>query len=144
MSETIIAPNFKVCKFDETSNWREDIAKRAGKIYGVYFYDASRQTRCCEITPSYELHFIGSVIEGELDSEDEVWKDKLYNDIQEGDNFAELASYKHCHVIDALSKDDNKDCFGDHVHDEETYADEESYKELFEECIDDERCNPTF
>jgi hypothetical protein len=139
-----ITPKFKVCRIDETKNWREDIQKLAGgTIYGTYFYDASRQTFCCEITPSYELHFLGSVAGEGIDGFEQA--EKAHDELAEGDIHTELTSYVHCRAIDAMSKEDNQDFADDNwTPTSEEHEDEESYRELLDDCISDERGNPTF
>jgi hypothetical protein len=137
-----ITPKFKVCRIDETANWDKEITDVAGKVYGVYFYDASHQTFCCEITPSYELTFLESVAEN--CPNDELAREKLYDDIIEGDRFTESIAYKHCRFIDSLSEDDNKLAFKDWTPSEEEHEDKDSYCDLFVTCVEEERGNPTF
>lgn len=44
---------FAVIKIDETEYWREDIAKAARLIYGVYLVDLTEPTHCCELSTSF-------------------------------------------------------------------------------------------
>ena len=85
---------------DETEYWNEDIIQKADKIFGVYLYNPKEITHCCEITPSYELHFMGSFAQEypENESEHEI----LYDDIITGDMNTELVKYFHCKGIDKM------------------------------------------
>ncbi len=84
-------------KIDETQHWREDIAKKAGSILGIYLYDDSVEVNCCEITPSYELYFVQS--EFTEHDEDESKREVLFDEILEGDSGTELVKYMHCSAI---------------------------------------------
>lgn len=85
---------------EETENWAPDIVERAGRVFGVYLYNPDAATHCCELTPSYELEFVGSVAENLPD--DDSAREKLQDDIMEGDTSCEPISYIHCHSIDAM------------------------------------------
>jgi hypothetical protein len=87
--------NLKVVVLDETQYWREDIAKEAGKLFGVYLYDASRGVYACELTPSHELWFLYTTSENPL-------SDELYEAIVEGDSYTEPVSYMHCWRVKGL------------------------------------------
>lgn len=49
---------FIVVAIDETYGWREDIAKKAGKIEGVYLIDLTKPTCLCELSVSYYGTFL--------------------------------------------------------------------------------------
>lgn len=68
------------------------------KIRGVYLFDRSRQTRCCEITPSYYLmHLYDSVIYTDETPEDLIdTLDQLYGHCGGDDQ------YVHCHEIERI------------------------------------------
>jgi hypothetical protein len=135
-----VKPKFKVVKIDETKNWREDIVEKSGKIFGIYLYDESRQTRCCEITPSYEMHFLNSMSENHIEDEEE--REILFDEISEGDIHTERVSYFHVSSIDKLS---GKNVYSEGFEiDEEEYETEENYKTLVEDTIGEEMANPTF
>ena len=100
---TEIKPDIRILKLDESHNWDPEIVSRAGgKIFGVYLYDATVAVHCCEITPSYELNFIESQPHQLPDDEDE--REKLYDDIQEGDLHTEPVLYYHKPAIDRIEE----------------------------------------
>lgn len=90
----------KVLQLDETGYWAPSIAERAGKIIGVYLYHDDLHVHCCELTPSYELHFVGSFYTASNLEEDE-WE-KLDEEIREGNVDQELVTYMHCSRVDAM------------------------------------------
>jgi hypothetical protein len=90
----------KILKRDETEYWADDIVARAGRIFGVYAYDPSRKVHCCELTASYELHFIES--QAEKCPDDDHERERLDDEIREGDLYTEPVTYIHCHEIDKL------------------------------------------
>ena len=92
----------RVCLLEETENWNEEITKRAGKIFGVYLYNPDTRTHCCEITPSHELYFLHSVPENLPDDEDE--RERLLDDMDEGNLETERVSYMHCHTLKAMPR----------------------------------------
>lgn len=92
----------KVLQLDETGYWVPSIAERAGKIIGVYLYHNNLHVHCCELTPSYELHFVGSFYTAFNLEEDE--REKLDEEIREGNADQELVTYMHCSQIDAMPK----------------------------------------
>jgi hypothetical protein len=91
----------KIVLLDETEYWRKDIVSAAKKIFGVYYFDPNSVTHCCELTPSYELHFLQSVPQLLPDTTD--LKEELFDNIEEGDwNGRDAVSYFHCSNIDKL------------------------------------------
>ena len=79
-----------VIAIDETRYWSEDIVAKAGRLYGIYLYDANRHVYCCEITPSYELELIETVWTHNTQNE------RLQMDVLEGDAQNEKVCYYHC------------------------------------------------
>jgi hypothetical protein len=47
---------WKIVALDETMYWSEQIVARAGRLYGIYLFDANRHVYCCDTSPSYELY----------------------------------------------------------------------------------------
>ncbi len=99
----------KIVNLNDGDGWREDILKRAkGRILGKYAFCPDEVTHCCEITPSYELHFIEYFPENpEADGDEENMEE-----IEEGANLTMSESpiiYVHCHTIDALPEIDYLD-----------------------------------
>lgn len=93
--------NFKVIAINETHNWDPAIVQRAGgAIYGIYLYDALRAVNCCEITPSHELHLIGSQPASFI--EDECARESLHDDLMAGDAQGDDVSYFHCAAIERM------------------------------------------
>ena len=68
------------------------------KIVGIYFYDASSRTYCCESTPSYWLEYIGDSVYFRPDTPDEK-REELQEKYETcgGEN-----CYMHCSDIDRL------------------------------------------
>lgn len=99
-SEIAISPRYFVVKLIETDKWAPEIATKARCIFGVYLFDANRHVHCCEITPSYECHFVESQWDNpDLSARDADW---LNVDITEADTVTEPVRYFHCRQIDAL------------------------------------------
>ena len=102
-TNTEIKPDIRILKINESSHWTDDKLKAAcGVIFGVYMYDASKHVHCCEITPSYEMHFIESQSVRLPDDEEE--RERIYESLQEGDLHTEPVSYMHCRDIDRIEE----------------------------------------
>jgi len=100
-AEIQVKPRFALVKIDETEYWSPDIQEKVGRIFGVYIVDLSCRTFCCEVTPSYSLHFVESQWVAEI-SEDEIeaFQDEIYlHDDPQGSIY-----YFHCHTVDAFPK----------------------------------------
>ena len=97
-------PDWWLVKLDERKHWREDIQAKTTAIYGVYAFDRSEQTHCCEITPSYCLWFIAQdeVAREDL-SEDE--RSELNEAVLSGGAQTEPVSYYHVRDIERLMKE---------------------------------------
>jgi hypothetical protein len=54
---------FAVVVCDETEYWREDIAKKAGKIEGVYLVDLTKPTHLCELSVSFWAKHISNRVQ---------------------------------------------------------------------------------
>lgn len=69
-----VKPDWYCVAIDETQFWNMDPEDLpfVEKIYGVYVYDASTYTYCCEFTPSYWLEFIENSFVFTSDTPDEV------------------------------------------------------------------------
>lgn len=69
-----VKPNWYCVAIDETKFWNldpEDVPF-IKQIYGVYTYDASTYTYCCELTPSYWLNFIENSFVFNPDTPEEI------------------------------------------------------------------------
>jgi hypothetical protein len=96
-----IKPDLRIFKDDETIHWREDIQARAGRIFGVYLFDANRHVHCCELTPSYELHYVGPTWSGGTAQDDDRESERLFDDIMEGSRDSEPVTYRHTYTVRA-------------------------------------------
>lgn len=96
----------RILQLDETGYWVPNVTERAGKILGVYLYHDDIAVHCCELTPSYELHFVGSFYTNSNLSEDD--REKLEEEIMEGNAAGqEPVMYMHCSRVDAMPKFEN-------------------------------------
>jgi len=134
-------PNFKLAKFDETDGWDKDTKKIAKKIYGIYLYNENVVTHCCEITPSYEMHFLGSVTEEAPD--DDTEREDFLDEIDVADLNTDLISYFHCSTVNALADDCNI-AYSDYKPTKDEYEDELAYRELIDDLKSEYRGNPSF
>jgi len=98
-SEVQVKPKFALVKLDETAHWSADVQEKVGRIFGVYLVDLNSATHCCEITPSYELHFVESQWTNEI-PEDE--SERFHDLIEENDSPRNEIKYMHCHSVDAF------------------------------------------
>lgn len=89
-----------IAVIDQTQYWDEEFVKITGRMFGVYVFDKNRHVHCCEITPSYELHFVEDIWENrcEVADRDECEADSIDQEILMTDN--EPVSYYHTYVID--------------------------------------------
>jgi len=94
---------FRVVRFDDTEYFREDLQKKCGRIYEVYVYDDSAITCCCEVTPSYELNYVGVTWRDYPDDNDEYHS--LRNDLVSPDR--DVVRYIHCRLLDKKPDDIN-------------------------------------
>ena len=102
-TNTEIKPDIRIVKLDETGFWMDEwLVSHAGKIFGVYMYDASKQTHCCEVTPSYELHFIES--QPLAYQEDEAIREKMDEHLRDGDIETDPIRYTHVRDIERIAE----------------------------------------
>ena len=104
----------RILKLDETRHWRDDIRAVARTIFGVYLYDPGLRVHCCELTPSHELHYMGSVISGSpaYDALDEEAREAFYTTLMEGSNESESHSYMHVWRVRGLPELTRADALG--------------------------------
>lgn len=106
-------PDWRAVRFDETKYWDRKFLDEYGveKMYGVYLVDLSSVTYCCSITPSYEMNFVESVIEG--GPEDDERREALYDKVMLADTNSPLVSYMNCRNIENHIKNEkNQDKIG--------------------------------
>ena len=99
-----VAPAVHLVLIEETENWCDEIKAKAGRLFGVYLFDRNRRVHACEMTPSYELHFLKTIYTREFPDtpEGERERDALEMEIMLGDAGADPIRYFHTHVIDGL------------------------------------------
>lgn len=95
--EVEVRPRYSIVKLDETGNWSPDIAARAGKVFGVYLFDANNRA-CGKSTPEYECLFVESQFDA---APHDHW---LAVEISERDEQAEPVRYVPCDEIDPLPR----------------------------------------
>ena len=88
-----VKPCIRVAKIDETFHWIEPYPEVAGRIWGVYVYDANRVVHCCEVTGSYELHFVESQTMVRV-------SDDIQMEMLDGDRDTPAVMYLHCGSLD--------------------------------------------
>lgn len=64
-------PNLRLFKQDTTRYWSADMQARVKKFFDLYIFDALNHVHCCELTPSYEMNYVGPTWEGVKDENDE-------------------------------------------------------------------------
>lgn len=95
----------KILKMNETEMWffPDEFKPFIKAVYGAYIFNPNRKTYCCEMTPSFECHFIGSQVDlSEKTPEDVIEEIDSY--VREGDAHTEAVSYFHCHNIKGKCK----------------------------------------
>jgi|LakMenEpi03Aug12_release.lakeMendotaPanAssembly.Ray.scaffolds.fasta_scaffold1722534_1 hypothetical protein len=92
-------PEIYIVAIDATSNYSQQMVDEYGRIFDIYYFNINEVTHCCEITPSYCLEYVASYCEKQ--PEDELLREKMYDDLQEANLFSE-GGYYHCNYIDSL------------------------------------------
>jgi len=136
-----IKPDFKNVRINETHHYPKHIQEKFGNIYSTHLFDKNEHTYCCSLTPSYCLHYLGTVVE--FKNDDDHNDDDLVNlrDELETDPNYELINYYNCNVIDNLPEDDFDSCF---TSDDEDWKTKEEYNDLLEHVMDSSRGNPSW
>lgn len=129
MQQVQIKPHFKVVAINETSDWRDDFIVKCGRLYGLYLFDVNRHVHCCELTPSYELHFIETVAEKEIDD----YTDALLREANA--QCQRDVEYYHCNVIDRMHESSFV-----HVYPSDK-VEYESYEALLQDMLEFVHCN---
>jgi hypothetical protein len=136
-----IKPEFKCVRINETRHYTDEIKAKFGKIYSTHLFNKNEATHLCSMTPSYCLHYLGTIVEfkNESDSEDE----DLVNlrDELENESGYELADYYNCSSIDSLPAEDFADCL---MGDDAEWATKEEYDDLVDELVEDCHGNPSW
>lgn len=105
MADSQMKRKFVLIKLEETMNWQHGdpaILAKAGRIFGLYVADLSIGVHCCELTRSYELHFVESQWEGTGAELSEADREAVHDYIADGDRHTPFVSYVHCHTVDGF------------------------------------------
>jgi len=86
----------RVIVVDETQYWDARLVEGAGRIFGVYLYDANRRVCCCELTASYELYALEPAIMN-YDTCSEADRDEIHEAFGQ---YTEPVHYVHCYQVD--------------------------------------------
>lgn len=101
------APDIWLAVFEE-DGWCEDLKKKAGgKIYSVYWYDATKAVHLCSFTPSYELYLLEYVAD-EYPEDDDA-REELYDDLTHAVSEGERVIYWNCSDVERLPVDGKED-----------------------------------
>ncbi|HEC72599.1 MAG: hypothetical protein ACTSW7_00595 [Candidatus Thorarchaeota archaeon] len=95
-------PEFKAVKIDETRHWNEKFREKFGitEMVGVYVFNPNEATHCCELTPSYELLFVHTQSDWDIElNEDE--REEMYDGINDSDTDQD-SIYMHCSSVDRM------------------------------------------
>ena len=88
-------------KIDERGYWLDSkVLARTKHVYAVYAFDRNTHVHCCEITPSYELTFLGHDAEEVEDLSDEE-REELDEIIISVPN-EEPVTYMHVSYVDRM------------------------------------------
>jgi len=87
--------DINLIKLDETKDYSSDIQARVKSIWGAYFYNPERMVYLCEMTPSFELHRLPSIVFG-VDGRD---VEALEEEIHLAEAGETEVSYIHCYRI---------------------------------------------
>lgn len=117
----------RIVPIDDTSAWTVPNTPDGCKFISVYAYDDTKGVHLCEITPSRELHFLGTIptIVPEDDTERETFLDIIMGGVNEQDEI----TYMHCSSIDNFKYVNS------------VFNDGETEDENLENTKEDFRCN---
>ena len=91
-------PDFRVFKRDVTGICRTELVELCGgRVFDIYVFDASRYVFACELTPSYELHWLCGTPGGEY-PEDK--REEVDEQLREANLQTEPVIYIHVSNID--------------------------------------------
>ena len=132
------APDFHVVKVDDTSDWEEKFRLKHGisKIYTVYLVDKNQVTHCCELTPSYALYYVGYVAE-HVDAEEQI-SDECDMEIMS----QHQESVTYLHVSDFDKAEYEEQYWRPEPLTTDMYKEEEDYREMVNQLLEDYHANP--
>lgn len=99
-------PKFVVVRLNETGYFSDEIQKQVKSIHAHYLFDENSHTYCCELTPSYDLRWVGFDIE-EKDSCEKISQD-LHETVADAYHREINDMYWHCRDIDKIEKENKK------------------------------------
>lgn len=102
---------FALIIIDETDMWAEHIQDRAGRLFGIYLANLHENTFCCELTPSYELHWVKA--DYTISPDDEKEAETLFDDVLQASANNEPVSYFHTRLINSFPTKEDGQCPGD-------------------------------
>lgn len=88
-------------KIDETKYWARNFLEWIGpdtKMIATYVFDRNSVTYCCELTPSYCLHLVGTNFETSRELSD-IERESIEEKIMIGDMENDDIEYHHCSSI---------------------------------------------
>ena len=143
----VVLPEIRVVKADETLNCMDPfVLRHAKRIFGVYVYDYRLHVHCCEMTASYELHFIESQADY-ADDLPEKLRERLLDSLMEGDRETPPVCYMHVYHVDGFPLF-RPDCLpsgpvGQYVlfKDTEPRDSDDPHEEAIEDAEEYARCN---
>lgn len=94
-----IKPDYRLIKISDHKHWREDVQSATKDIWTVYAFDVNTHVHCCELTPSYELHFIAQDYQ-EIDDLTEEQREDLNEKILSG--YEEDVCYMHVRDVERM------------------------------------------
>ena len=118
---------------DITRNWAipDNFAPWIKKICSVYVFNPRLHVHCCELTPSFECHWISDEAFLKEDAPEDM-REKIYDYIMEGSRETPEVAYFHVGDIEKIVKDKHK------------YRNLKSGWESIDEATEYARCNSIF
>lgn len=135
MSKRKILPHFALIAVSETHYFPRTIQKQAKAIEGVYMIDLNTHVHIGSLVPMQEAQFLYSVYEAGHEDE------KLVALMDEADNKTDPFSYFVAKNIDQVVVYRNDTTTQKEWDAAEGGTDEEKYRNLWEEAVEDFNCN---
>ncbi len=88
-------PDLRIFRQDTTRHWSADMQARAEKFFDVYIFDKRKHVHCCELTPSYEMNYIGPTWEDvKSDDDEDLCEDVMDAVIDDNTQYVHVSSVK--------------------------------------------------
>lgn len=134
---------------DDLHHWEIPVHLRRfiSAIYSVFAYDNNKAVHCCELTPSFECHFIEHTYDSKVTNIPEEIREQISDLLMEGDSYMDNVAYYHCHHFNPEKHPENfheygKVTYNSKDHDGDT--EEELMQCAIEEALEYARCNSVF